>query len=121
VSAAWFSALTALTVAVCGLAAWGLRWAWRILRQTSRFLDDFFGEPARDGLPATPGVMARLGSLEGLVAHVVAETKPDHGKTLRDVIGRIETDVAGIKTSQGEMRRRVELFETQRAGREESP
>lgn len=64
--------------------------------------------------------MARLGSLEASLAHVVAETKPDHGHSLRDVIGRIETDVADIKTDQGSMRTRIELFETERAGREGS-
>lgn len=99
--------------------AWGLRHAWRILRQVTHFLDAFFGEPARDGLPARPGVMARLGSLEDLVAHVVAETKPDHGQSLRDVVARTATDVATIKVDQGEMRRRMELFETQRAVRED--
>lgn len=64
--------------------------------------------------------MARLGSLEESLAHVVAETKPDHGHSLRDVIGRIELDVAEIKTDQGSMRKRIELFETQRAGREDA-
>lgn len=100
--------------------AWGFRWTWRILRQIGHFLDDWLGEPARDGLAAKPGVMARLGSVEESLAHVVAETKPDHGRSLRDVIGRIETDVADIKTDQGSMRKRIELFETQRAGREDA-
>lgn len=92
-----------------------MRWAWRILKRTAHFLDDFFGEPARDGLPATPGVMARLGSIEDTLHRVVAETTPNGGKSLHDVIGRIESDVNLIKTDQGEMRRRMELFEARRA------
>lgn len=120
VSPAWFSALIALAIAVCGLASWGLRWAWRILRQVGHFLDAFFGEPARDGLPARPGVMARLGSIEETVAKVVAETTPNSGKSLRDAVGRIESDVTLIKTDQGELRRRMELFEHQRSSREDS-
>ena len=118
-SPAWITALVALAAAVAGLMAWGIRWAWRILRQTAHFLDDWRGEPERDGLAAKPGVMARLGSLEELVARVAAETTPNGGKSLRDVVGRIENDVGLIKIDQAEMRRRMELFETQRAVRED--
>lgn len=115
VNPAWFSALTAFSIAICGLAAWGLRWGWRIVRRISHFLDNFFGEPAHDGLPATLGVMARLASIEDTVAHVVAETTPNSGKSLRDAVGRIEADVRILTTDQGEMRRRMELFEARRA------
>lgn len=114
-SPAWITALVALIAAVGGLAAWALRWAWRILRQTAHFLDDWRGEPAHDGLPATPGVMARLGSIEETVARVVAETTPNSGKSLRDAVGRIESDVRNLTTDQGEMRRRMELFEARRS------
>lgn len=118
VSPAWVASATALAVAVCTLAAWFLRSVWHIMRRTAHFLDEYFGEPTHDGLPAQPGVMARLGALEQMAARVVAETTPNGGKSLRDVIGRIESDVTLIKTDQGEMRRRMELFERQRAGRE---
>ena len=119
-SAAWAAVAATLTIAFFTLAAWALRWAWRILARTTRFLDDFFGEAPHDGLAAQPGVMARLGTLEQLTAKVAAETTPNGGKSLRDVIGRIERDVSLIKTDQGEMRRRMELFEANRAGREGS-
>lgn len=115
---AWFSALTALAIAVCTLAGWVLRWTWRTLRRVARFLDDFFGEPAHDEVPAKPGVMARLGSLEHQVATVVSETTLNGGdsQSMRDVVGRIERDVTLIKTDQGELRRRMELFESRRSG-----
>lgn len=116
---AWFSALTALSIAVFGLLAWAIRWAWRILKRTTHFLDDFFGEPARDGVPAKPGVMARLGSVEDTLGQVLAETRPDHGHSLRDVVHRTAGDVAEIKAAQESMRTRMELLETQRFGREE--
>lgn len=119
-SAAWFSALTALAVAVAGVAAWALRWAWRILKRTTHFLDDFFGEPARDGLPAAPGVMARLRSMEQIVAGISMEVHPNSGHSLRDIVHQTASDVAQIRADQGEMRRRMELFETQRASREDS-
>jgi len=116
VSPAWLTAFIALAVAICTLAGWALRGAWRILRRTAHFLDSFFGEPARDGLSATPGVMARLASIEETLHRVQAETTPNGGKSLRDVIGRIEADVGLIKIDQGEMRRRMELFEARRSG-----
>lgn len=118
-SPAWITALVALAAAVCGLAAWGLRWAWRILRQTARFLDDWRGEPARDGLPATPGVMARLHNMEQIVAGISMEVHPNSGHSLRDLVHQTASDVAQIKADQTEMRRRMELFETERFGREE--
>ena len=118
-SAAWFSALTALAIAVAGVAAWGLRWAWHILKRTTHFLDDFFGEPARDGLPATPGVMARLHSMEEIVAGISMEVHPNSGHSLRDLVHQTAVDVAQVRADQTEMRRRMELFETERFGREE--
>jgi hypothetical protein len=92
---------------------------WRILKRTTHFLDDFFGEPARDGVPAKPGVMARLGSVEDALGQVLAETRPDHGHSLRDVVHRTAEDVAEIRVAQTSMRTRMELLETQRFGREE--
>jgi hypothetical protein len=115
---AWLTALVALVVAVFGFLAWGARWAWRILRSVSRFLDDYAGQPARDGMAARPGFMARLSSAEEALAHVVAETKPNHGTSLRDVVHQTAQDVASIKKDQASMRARIELWEKNRAGRE---
>ena len=53
--------ITAVVIVATALAtaiAWALRCTWRILSRTTRFLDDYFGEPARDGLPARPGTVA---------------------------------------------------------------
>ena len=117
---AWLTALVALAVAVFGFLAWGARWAWRILRSVSHFLDDYAGQPARDGMAARPGFMARLASAEEALAHVVAETTPNGGRSLRDVVARTAADVADIKQDQASMRARIEMWETQRAGREGS-
>jgi hypothetical protein len=113
----WLTALTALVVAVAGCVAWALRWAWRILRRISHFLDDYAGQPARDGLPARPGFMARLASVEESLAHVVTETSPNHGTSLRDIVIRTASDVADIKAEQAAVRVRLEVFDAGRAPR----
>jgi hypothetical protein len=111
---AWLTALVALVVAAFGGLAWAVRQAWRILRRINHFLDDYAGQPARDGLPARPGFMARLTSVEESLAHVVAETKPNHGTSLRDVVHRTAADVADIKAEQAAVRVRLEVFEARR-------
>ncbi len=119
----WVTALTALAAAVIGCVGWAARYAWRIVSRTTRFLDDYFGTPEHDGLESTPGVMARLKTVEGLVTEVVselskvaAETKPNGGTSLHDVMARIGRSVEEIRAEQAQMRARMELFEKRRGG-----
>ena len=123
-----------------------MRWAWRLLRRTTHFLDDYFGEPSRDGIPAKPGVMARLQALTDDVAQVgvqvgqntadlsriKSQVFPNGGTSLRDAVDSVaaglkehrEVTSPAIRQLAGdvmEMRRRMELFETQRAQREAKP
>lgn len=100
--------------AVLGFA---LRAAWRFLARIRHFLDDFFGEPARPGVPERAGVMARLQSVEVKVNTVVAETKPNGGDSLRDVVHRTSRDVTAIKDAQKAMGKRMEQLEDQRRER----
>ena len=115
---AWLTAFTALAAAGGGLLLWSGRLGWRLVTRTLNFLDDWAGEPPRPGVEARPGVMARLQDLEAGLARVLAETRPDHGHSLRDVVHRAAGDVADVKTDVGELRRRVELFEREREQRE---
>jgi hypothetical protein len=117
-NAGWVAALSALVVAVGTVTGWAGRWIWRLLRRCMEFFDDWGGEPERAGLPARPGVMARLASVEKLTAELAAEMRPNHGTSLRDVVHRTAADVADIKTDQASMRSRMEQLENQRAGRE---
>lgn len=115
---AWVAAITGLTVAVATALAWTGRHAWRFLSRMVRFLDDYFGTPAHDGLPEKPGVMARLGSVEKLVDQVLAETQPNSGQSLRDVVSRTAADVVTVKTDQAAMRGRMDALElTVRGGK----
>ena len=104
----WVAALVALAGALSGCLAWALRYGWHVLRRTVHFLDDYAGEPARDGLPARPGFMARLGNVEQLLATVVKETTPNGGGSMRDEVAKTARDVADIKTAQATVRERLE-------------
>lgn len=134
---AWVTAALALVVAVTGCIAWGLRWGWRVLSRITRFLDDFMGEPARQGVPARPGVMTRLQSLTEEVAKVQAQVIPNGGSSLRDAVDRVSADlklvaadlsehrhltspaIRQLTADVAELRRRVELFETERSVRDD--
>ena len=125
-NASWISALTTIAIAVAGFAVWAGRYGWRVASRTTRFLDDYFGEPPQGGLPAKPGVMARLQTVEEVVtkvaedlSKVARETKPDGGSTMRDAVARTEQAVIEIRDEQAAMRTRMEQLEAQRAGREE--
>lgn len=109
------SAGVALGLAVMGIIGWGLRWGWKVLRRVSHFLDDYNGQPARDGMPARPGFMARLTTLEVLIQHVVDETKPNHGSSLRDSLNRLERDVGEIKTEQAAVKMRLQIYDAGKA------
>lgn len=101
--AAWVTALGTLAALAGGTLLWIGRHTWRFLRRVVHFLDDYAGQPARDGMPAKPGFMARLGSVEELTAKVSAEMHPNGGQSLRDVVNRTAADVADIKTDQARM------------------
>lgn len=49
-----------------------VRWVVRLLRKLGWFLDDFFGEEGREGVPARLGVMARLGGVESTAGSAAA-------------------------------------------------
>jgi hypothetical protein len=118
VSAGWAGVLVAAAGVIGVPVAWCLRWAWRLMMRTRDFLDDWGGQPARDGVQGRPGVMERLSAVERVTSEIRAETKPNGGNSLRDVVHRTAADVADIKDDQAAMRARVELFEQQREERD---
>ena len=117
-TAGGITAAVIVSTALFTALAWALRWAWRILARTTRFLDDYFGEPSREGLPARPGVMARLQKVEDIATEVRAETRPNGGNSLRDFVHRTAEDMAEVKASLASLTGRVELFEHQREDRD---
>lgn len=70
---------------------------YKLFKALTDFLDDVKGEDARAGVPARPGIMARLESIEQLQTNqaqtlevVRHELFPNSGKSLRDQTNRME-------------------------------
>lgn len=95
----WAAENWALLVAAAGVLAVAVRAAPR-LRRWSRQLDDLFGEPARPGVAARPGVMERL----ALHDDALRELLPNGGSTIKDTVDRID-----VRTEQ--LAQRVEAVE----------
>jgi uncharacterized small protein (DUF1192 family) len=110
---AWLTALVTLVTLAGGFAVWTARHLWKMFRRGTRFLDDFFGEPAREGLPAKPGVMARLGSVEELAGRVAAEMTFNHGASLRDIVHQTASDVRDLKDNQQAVSAQIQHLSTE--------
>lgn len=100
---AWLIGAAALITAL--VVTW--RFAAALLaagRRLGHFLDDWFGESARPGAPARPGIPERLTRVEQQVAEVrqqvdaiVHELHPNAGGSLRDAIDRVDVRTARIQ------------------------
>ena len=105
---AWITAITALAVALVALVAWGARWAVRLLIGTHEFLTDW------------PKMKTAISEMRTEIDDIKAETRPNGGNSLRDLVHRTAQDVADIKAEQAGVRTRLELFDVaRRAEREE--
>ena len=76
-------AILGVLIAALTLAAAIGRPLRRLARQNDEFREDWYGEPARPGRAAVPGVPERLALIE-------RELKPNSGSSLRDAITRVE-------------------------------
>ena len=85
------TAATAL-LTLLGIARFVVLPLWRLTRMAFHFFDAWNGEPARDGLPARPGVVHRVISIE-------AELRPNGGGSMKDSLARIEENQAEVKAT----------------------
>jgi hypothetical protein len=117
-TAGWFALMAAGGAALLGILTWAAKTARGMHRRVTDFLDDWAGQPARKGVDGRPGVMERLQDVEKIVTEVRAETQPNGGHSLRDVVHRTAADVLDVKTDVAKLAGRVELFEHQREDRD---
>jgi hypothetical protein len=64
---------------------------WKFSITWTEFIKDWKGDHPTDGRAPTPGVIARLEQLETGLRKVKSEVSPNGGKSIKDVVNRIET------------------------------
>lgn len=80
-------ATVATVVISLGTGLWRfVRAAVRIAKRVTIFLDDWYGEEARPGVPARPGVLERVRGIESRIQGVHHELQPNSGASLRDAV-----------------------------------
>lgn len=53
---------------------------WRRFRGLARLIDDLLGEPARPGVPASPGVMERLATHDQTLTYLAGQVQQLQGQ-----------------------------------------
>ncbi|MFJ8143075.1 hypothetical protein [Streptomyces sp. NPDC096013] len=87
----WGGAITLL--AGVGTITWrAVRSALHLGRRMDQFMDDWYGEQERPGVPGRPGVMERVSGIEERLSRVEHELHPNSGESLRDAV-----DLANVR------------------------
>jgi hypothetical protein len=90
------SASIALTTVLSGFLIWGFRKVVHMFIRVTRFLDDFMGEPAREGVPARPGIMSRMQKVEEIATEVHHQVYPNGGTSMSDTVTKTAGAVADL-------------------------
>lgn len=98
------SSLGAGSIALVGGASWVLRKLHRFSSRFDEFMEDWNGVEARPGVPHRPGVMERLSQqddalrcINDRVVAVEAEVNPNSGKSMRDIVHRVDGNLKHIR------------------------
>ncbi|MFF3096838.1 hypothetical protein [Streptomyces cyaneofuscatus] len=96
----WGGAIT--VIAGVGAMLWrlgrGLTATWARLDQ---FMEDWYGEGPRPGVPARPGVLERISGIEGWMRRVEHELHPNAGGSLRDAVDQANHRLAHLCPDPG--------------------
>jgi hypothetical protein len=88
-------ATVATVVISLGTGLWRfVRAAVRIGRRVNQFFDDWYGQEGRPGVPARPGVLARVQGIEARMQGVHHELQPNSGESLRDAVDLVNCQLA---------------------------
>lgn len=89
--------------------AWTVRTVSKVVPRVMNFLDDWFGEPPREGVAARAGVMHRLAALETAwrdsgkrIQRIEREVFANGGLSMRDTVDRIEAAVSRPQVPPGD-------------------
>jgi hypothetical protein len=85
-----------------------IRFGRRAGRQIMQMVEDFNGTKERPGVPAKLGVMERLQTLDLQVAHVISETSPNHGGSMKDAVSRIDDQVVTLAADVRSLHERLD-------------
>ena len=103
--ATWIA--TGCAVAAVALSARPLHWAYQLISGTHDFIAEW------------PKIRAAITSLQQEVAEIKAETRPNGGSSMRDVVVRTAEDVAQIKDEQAAVHVRLDVFDAARRAERE--
>jgi hypothetical protein len=88
---------------------------WKFSIGWNDFMRDWKGDNQDDGRAKIPGVIARLEKLESGLQTVKLEVRPNGGKSIKDVVNRIETRLEegnqrfdGLDSRIDEIQRRID-------------
>jgi hypothetical protein len=89
---------------------------WRAIKKAivtwENFITDWNGDPEpEDGRKPTPGVIARLELVESGLRKVKSEVSPNGGKSIKDVVNRIENRLEEGNEKFDSLDRRIDTIE----------
>ena len=71
-----------------------------LIKRFIHFLDDYFGEEARPGFEARPGMQERLKFIESEISCISYEMRPNSGSSIKDAIDRIERRLKALEQNK---------------------
>lgn len=87
-------------VVVAGAVVASIRAGRRVERKIDQMQRDWYGEAARPGFAARPGIPERLETIEN-------QLKPNGGSSTRDAINRVELGLGRLSIDQGILQRQL--------------
>lgn len=111
--------LGAGSIAFVGGAAWLVRKVRGFNTKFDEFMEDWNGTKARPGVPHKPGVMERLSQqddalskIDDRLGTVEAEINYNGGKSMKDIVHRVDGNLRHIRTTVDDLSNRVTSLES---------